>query len=177
MEEKQREFITKMYEEYFPKIYNYVYYQVNNYAVSDDLVSCIFEKVVKNIELFDEKKSSFSTWIFSIARHTIIDYYRSMKQESDIDQFEGTVVLSLSFEDVYRIYTEKHYGEIEEVISVLNEKEKEVIYLRYFQGLGFQEISLQTGRNSSSLRTLHERALKKMLKFFEEKGIRYEDII
>lgn len=177
MDERQKTFITEIYEEYFPKVYNYVYYQVNNYTVSDDLVSCIFEKAVRNIDTFDEKKASFSTWIFSIARNTIIDYYRSMKQEADIDQLEGTVMLSLSFEDIYRSYTEEHHGEIEEVIEVLNENEKQVIYLRYFRGLSFQEISEETGKNSSTLRTLHERALKKMLKFFEAKGLRYEEII
>lgn len=48
--------LIHVYEEYFPKIYNYVYYQINNHAVADDLVSSVFMKVVEHIGTFNEQK-------------------------------------------------------------------------------------------------------------------------
>ena len=101
------ETLTRVYEEFFPKIYNYVYYQIHNRAVTDDLVSSIFMKVVEHIDSFNEQKASFSTWIFTIARRVIIDYYRRSKVESDIDDYADTVQCALSFEDAYRAYTEE----------------------------------------------------------------------
>ena len=65
------ETLTRVYEEFFPKIYNYVYYQIHNRAVTDDLVSSIFMKVVEHIESFNEQKASFSTWIFNISSYDI----------------------------------------------------------------------------------------------------------
>ena len=53
------ETLTRVYEEFFPKIYNYVYYQIHNRAVTDDLVSSIFMKVVEHIDSFNEQKASF----------------------------------------------------------------------------------------------------------------------
>ena len=39
------ETLTRVYEEFFPKIYNYVYYQIHNRAVTDDLVKmCIRDR-------------------------------------------------------------------------------------------------------------------------------------
>lgn len=169
--------LIDVYEEFFPKIYNYIYYQIHDYAVCDDLVSSVFIKVVENIERFDEGKASFSTWIYTIARNTLIDYYRKAKTESDIEDYADTVKFSLSFEDAYREYTEDCHGSTDALMEILNEKERSVIYLRYFEGLSFVEIGTQLHKNSSTVRTLHERALKKMLKYLQDKGICYEDII
>ncbi len=90
-----KEILIEIYEEFFPKIYNYIYYQINNNAVCDDLVSSVFMKVVENIDKFDEQKASFSTWIYTIARNTVIDYYRKAKIESDIDDYVDSVKYSL----------------------------------------------------------------------------------
>lgn len=37
-----KEILIEIYEEFFPKIYNYIYYQINNNAVCDDLVSSLY---------------------------------------------------------------------------------------------------------------------------------------
>ena len=149
------ETLTRVYEEFFSKIYNYVYYQIHNRAVTDDLVSSIFMKVVEHIESFNEQKASFSTWIFTIARRVIIDYYRRSKVESDIDD----------------------YADVEALMGILNEKERPVILQRYFEGCSFEEIAAKLDKNSSTIRTIHERALKKMLTYLQQRGIRYEDVI
>ena len=171
------ETLTRVYEEFFSKIYNYVYYQIHNRAVTDDLVSSIFMKVVEHIESFNEQKASFSTWIFTISRRVIIDYYRRSKVESDIDDYADTVQCSLSFEDAYRAYTEEENGDVEALMGILNEKERPVIFLRYFEGCSFEEIAAKLDKNSSTIRTIHERALKKMLTYLQQRGIRYEDVI
>lgn len=111
------------------------------------------------------------------SRNTVIDYYRKAKIESDIDDYVDSVKYSLSFEDAYREYTQEYRGSTEALMAILNEKERPVIYLRYFEGLSFTEIGSRLGKNSSTVRTLHERALKKMLKYLQGKGICYEDII
>lgn len=169
--------LTQVYEEYFPKIYNYIYYQVNNQAATDDLVSSVFIKVIEHIDKYDNQKASFSTWIFTIARRVVIDYYRKSRKESDIDDYVDAVQCSLTFEDAYRAYTEEKNGDVEALVNILNEKEKPIIYLRYFEGISFQEIAKRLNKNSSTIRTIHERALKKMLTYLKENGIKYEDII
>ncbi len=74
------------------------------------------------------------------------------------------------FEDAYREYTQEYRGSTEALMAILNEKERPVIYLRYFEGLSFTEIGSRLGKNSSTVRTLHERALKKCSNIFRIKG-------
>lgn len=172
----EEEFI-KIYKTYFPRVYNYVYYQVLNRAQADDLTSCIFLKIVEHLDSFDDSKAALSTWIFTIARRTLVDYYRKNKQYMDLDDFTDTLKLSLDFEDVYREYEQEMNGDLNLLISKLNDKEREVIYLRYFEGYNNRQIAEKTGMNASTVGTLHERALKKMLKYAESTGMELGDYL
>lgn len=170
--------ISCMYEQYFPKIYNFVYYKVYDHEICGDIVSEIFLKVLEHSRDFDPQKAGFSTWIYAIARHAVIDYYRrARKPEGNLDDFMDTLAYSLDFEEAYRIYCEEDHGEIETLVSVLNETEQQVIHMRYFQGYNGRETALRLGLNPSTERTVHERALKKMLRFFREQGITLDDMV
>jgi len=61
----------------FP-LYNFTAHIVNQNDASD-VVQEIFIKTWKSIHKFDEKKASFKTWIFTIARNTAIDFLRKKR--------------------------------------------------------------------------------------------------
>src|SRR3989339_1719465 len=77
----------------FP-LYNFTAHIVNQNDASD-VVQEIFIKTWKSIHKFDEKKASFKTWIFTIARNTAIDFMRKKKNLvfSDFENAEGENVL------------------------------------------------------------------------------------
>ena len=170
--------IIHMYQHYFPKIYNFVYYRVYNHQTCEDIVSDIFLKVLEHAGSFNPQRAEFSTWLYAIARNAVIDYYRKTKPSSgNMEEFMDTLAYSLDFEEAYRIYHDEKNGEIESLISVLNNLEQHVIHMRYFQGYSGKETAQKLGINPSTERTVHERALKKMLQFFKEQGISLDDVI
>ncbi|MFA6919366.1 MAG: sigma-70 family RNA polymerase sigma factor, partial [Patescibacteria group bacterium] len=65
-------------QKYLKPIYNFVYRYVGDMANAEDLTQEVFVKVWKNIKKFDRKKS-FKTWIFCIAKNTAFDYLRKKK--------------------------------------------------------------------------------------------------
>ncbi len=71
---------TELYNDYFPRVYNYVHYRVDDFHAADDLISQIFEKLFSRLNYYQSEKAVFSAWLFSIARNTITDYYRSQKR-------------------------------------------------------------------------------------------------
>lgn len=75
----------QMYEKFFPKIYNYVFYQILSKEDTEDIVSTVFMKVARNAQNYDESKATLSTWIYRIAKNTLIDYYRARKNEYSLD--------------------------------------------------------------------------------------------
>ncbi len=56
-------------------MYNYIFGQMLNREVSEDLTEDVFGKVLTNLDRFDPSRGvKVSTWIFAIARNTIADY-------------------------------------------------------------------------------------------------------
>ena len=65
-----------IYREFYGKIYGYVYSKISNASDVQDLVSSVFLKMLQNLDRFSPERASLSTWIYTIARHTVVDYRR-----------------------------------------------------------------------------------------------------
>ena len=53
---------------------------------AEDLCAAVFVKFYENADSFDSSKASASTPIYRIAHNTLIDFYRTKKQHSEIDE-------------------------------------------------------------------------------------------
>ena len=71
-----RDFI-KFYDQYYDKVYRYVYVKVGNGWDTDDIVSDIFRKAY---EKYATVKRNHASWLFTIARNTIVDFYWQKKE-------------------------------------------------------------------------------------------------
>jgi RNA polymerase sigma factor (sigma-70 family) len=150
------EFIQN-YEKYKDKIYTFIMYRVNfNRAIAEDLSSEIFIKAFKNFEGFDRDKP-FGAWIYAIARNHLANHYRSQKFDTDL---EKAVNLSVDMRRQMEINSELE--EVMEKIQRLDSYSKDVLLLRYVDGLENNEIAEILGKDEGTIRTQLSRALKKL---------------
>lgn len=154
----------KMYEDYFPKIYNYVFYRLLHKEQTEDVVSDIFFKVVENLHRYDPCKSSFNTWIFTIARNTLTDYYRGRRVFVSVDDPDIHIEPSIDFEEQCDVIVDEELREIYKALAVLDERSRMVISLKFFGEFNNREISRLTGINESTVSTLCCRGLAKLQK-------------
>lgn len=152
----------ELYEEYFPKIYNYIFYRILRREDTEDLVSETFMKAAKNMHRFDDKKASFKTWIFHIAKNTLTDFYRKQKKEASLDDENARVEIAVDFDVQFdRIALPKRRALLRELMG-LKEKERMILYYRYFEGYKNREIAKRLGMNESTVGTVLGRTLKKL---------------
>lgn len=71
----------KIYLDYKEKVAAYVRNRIADPYAAEDVVSKIFLKVYRKLEYYDESRASLSTWIYSITRNTVIDYYKREKRK------------------------------------------------------------------------------------------------
>lgn len=88
------EAFAALYEEYLPKVFKYIHYRVTDIHIAEDLTSVVFEKALTKYTSYDSEKAAFSTWIFSIARNTVIDHYRVSHKEQTVQLDNCTSVSS-----------------------------------------------------------------------------------
>jgi len=157
----------KMYEDYFSKIYNYVFYRVLHKEQTEDIVSDIFAKVLENLHRYDSQKGSFSTWIFAIARNSLTDYYRRRRVCVSMDVPDTYIEPSIDFEEQCDVIVDEELREMYKALAALDERTRMVISLKYFGEFNNREISRQTGINESTVSTLCCRGLAKLEKILQ----------
>ena len=164
---------NEFYDEYYKKVYNFVYFKTGDAFLAEDLASNVVEKALNNLKKFDEAKSSLNSWIFTIARNSIIDYYR-LKSSNELHFEEGAEIripdtLTLGAEDTV-IETEQQEI-IAELLQNLSEQDREILILKFWGGLKNIEIADQMGIKAGNVNVNVFRALKKLKSMIDENNI------
>ncbi|MHB8159997.1 MAG: RNA polymerase sigma factor [Thermoleophilia bacterium] len=75
----------EVYRAYLRPVYAFVAFRVGNRAAAEDITSQVFEKAWRGYPRFDPRKAAISTWLFTIARNSLTDHYRSAGRKTDDD--------------------------------------------------------------------------------------------
>jgi len=152
----------RLYEIYLPKIYQYARYRVANREAAEDLTSDIFNKALDAFKSFNPEKAAFSTWIFSIARNTIIDYYRKHAKESKVMRSPEPENAFSPDSPEEKLSRSEEIARLLQYIQKLNENERELISLKFSGGITNREIARVTGLSESNVGTILCRAIRKL---------------
>ena len=76
----------EVYQQYHGKVMGYITARVQRREDAEDLCADVFEKIYKKIETYNQEKAAVGTWIYTIARNTVIDYYRMSKPTVELDE-------------------------------------------------------------------------------------------
>lgn len=169
---KEKDF-TYIFETYYKRVYNFIYYRVNCHYTSEDLTSQVFEKIMVNIETYSKNKSPFEVWVFAISRNVVNDYFRSLKKHKtfSLDLIKEFVSKKPTPEDV--IETAETNDELLIALRILDEREKSIIALRFGAELKNKEIATILNLTESNVGIILYRTMKK-LKTQLEKEDKYE---
>ena len=151
----------RMYREYFPKLCNYIFYRLLSREDTEDVVSVIFMKAARSAETFDESQASLRTWLCRIAQNALIDFFRAKKRTVSLDDETAGVVLPVDFEEqAEQISSEKRRVIYRELMK-LRERERLIVYYKFFEGYHNRETASLLGMNESTVGTVLSRTLKK----------------
>jgi len=162
----------RMYEDYFPKIYNFIFYRLLHKQDTEDLVSEIFLKVARNIFSFNAQKASFNTWIFTIARNTLTDYFRRHKKTVSLDDVDFDLT-GVDYTAQYESIEDEELKSVYQTLTRLDDRSRQILALKYFAELSNREISKLTGINESTVSTICSRGREKLRQFLQENAYEF----
>ena len=152
-----------IYRNYHGKIYGYIRSKINSPQDAEDIAADVFVKVFEKLDSFDEKKASRSTWIYTIARNTLTDYFRTRKIFAEMpESIEG----DSSIED--DICSAETLDTLADALEALDERERDIIILRFYSGKTLKEIAEQLDISYAYVKTLQNKAFGNIRKFFEK---------
>ncbi len=153
--------MEEIYKEYAKRIYTYLLSLAKDEYIAEELLQETFYSAIKNINKF-RNESSIKTWLFTIAKNKWIDYCKKNKKllETPIYEKEQDILCSTSFEEDF--LNKNELLDVCKQIHKLDEKSKEVVYLRLFTNFSFKEIANIIGKTEENTRIIFFRAKNKL---------------
>ncbi len=149
----------EIYKQYYDKVYRYVRSKVSDPHETEDLAASVFAKVCQNLSGFDGQKASVSTWIYTITRNTVIDYFRKAQLRT---QWQDDPVTEQ--DPACRLLGSEQLEELAAALEQLGQRERDLVILHYYYNRTLKEIAARMHISYSSVKRLHEKALAMLRK-------------
>lgn len=164
---KDEKALLYVYKKYQPSIFNFVRSQINNYQLAEELTQDIFIDFIEALRDF-RFQSSLKTFLFSIARHKIVDQIRKRKIKNVLfSRLPSYIVESLKVVFIDEEIDKKELKEkITKIIESLPNDYRVILRLKYIEGIKIKEIAGKLRMNFKTTESLLFRARKSFIKVF-----------
>jgi RNA polymerase sigma factor (sigma-70 family) len=139
-------------------LYRYIYRQVRQPAIAEDLTSAVFLKALRWLR-HDRSHQSARGWLYATARSLIADYWRTHAQ-LPLLPLEAAEELPLRPDTSAEQFASLH-TRIQRLLDGLPARERDILTLRYLQGYSAAEIGELFGLSPNHVRVLQFRALRR----------------
>jgi RNA polymerase sigma factor (sigma-70 family) len=150
----------RLYSEHAQPLFGFLVYRTGDRTLAEDLLADTFEKAFRARRLFDRRRASEKTWLYSIALNCLRDHGRRKAAEGRAlervhsptggDDPEGMAGM-----------VERH-GDLSLALEALSDEEREAIALRYGADLTVPEIAKLKGEKLTTIEGRVYRALRKL---------------
>lgn len=172
-----RSAISELIERHSRRVRSYIGMMVKDDAVADDIFQETFIKAVKVIDEGGYTDSGkFLSWILRIAHNRVLDYFRREKSSRLLNEKDAgyDVLGTLRFtensieEDIVQ---SELMDTVRRLVEELPDDQREVVRLRYYSKLSFQEIAEQTNVSINTALGRMRYALINLRRMIKEKNI------
>ncbi|AZJ36324.1 sigma-70 family RNA polymerase sigma factor [Tenacibaculum singaporense] len=158
------------------RLYSFIYSKVQNRDTTEDIFQDTFIKVIRTLKKGNyNEEGKFLPWVMRIAHNLIIDFFRKnnrMPTFNNTEEFDIFSVLSdgtLNAEG--KIIKEQILNDVKELVEELPEEQKEVLKMRIYNDMSFNEISENTGVSINTALGRMRYALINLRKIIEKNKI------
>ena len=151
------------YESHAKSIYRFLFWRTKDQQLAEDLTSTTFEKAWTSRASFHG--GSVKSWLYRIARNTLIDHWRKKKElfvedtdilQEDVRPGAGELLdVKLQVQDLKKAL-DKLPGDMHSVVT-----------MRFIEGLSCRQVAKRLSLSESNVRVLQYRALKKLKEYLK----------
>jgi RNA polymerase sigma factor (sigma-70 family) len=172
--------IDSLIDRHKNRVFSYILLNVKNRDLAEDIFQDTFVKAIYSLKKGQYTDNGrFSSWLLRIAHNLVIDHFRRAKAKQTISCDEKEFLLAgnsienaeKSVED--QMAYEQVLKEVGKLMELLPPLQREVVYMRHYQGLSFKEIAEETNVSINTALGRMRYAVMNMRKMMEEKNLSF----
>jgi|688.fasta_scaffold79194_3 RNA polymerase sigma-70 factor (ECF subfamily) len=162
--QKNPEQFGPLYKKYHEQIFRYIYQRMDDIDLAHDITAQVFMKAILHISTYEYRGVPFSSWLYRIAKSELYQSFRDKKTERTINI--DTINVAVIIDEIESDETEENKKHLLNTLSLLKEKDVQLIELRFFEKRSFKEMGeiLELTENNAKVKTF--RALEKLKTLF-----------
>ena len=153
----------ELFDAYFDRIYAYAYRRVGSRELAQDIAATVFEDALKNIKRARWQGKPIIAWLYRIAARRVADYYRGRRETEPLDESTATISDHAS-----KVERDDEYAAVRRGIAQLNERDREIVRLAFFDELDGAQLAATLGCTPNSGYVRLHRALKNLKTILEQ---------
>jgi RNA polymerase sigma-70 factor, ECF subfamily len=148
----------ELYARYWPRVMGYLVQRLSgSVEEAEDLAADVFTRVYQKIDTFEPRGAPLSAWVIRIAHNQLID---SLRRRSKLTQ--------VTLDDAPEIASGPVFTDIDQGVAIdqikagleyLTPEQRQVIVLRFLEGMSLAETATAVGRNVDAVKKLQARGL------------------
>lgn len=154
--------VGELYDRHHASIFRYVWSQVNDKHLAEDLTGEIFTRMVINLSSYQGETASFRAWLYRIARNLVIDHYRKERGREPLPLYEAEQIGSGRGNPGPVIEQQITAERLHAALANIDPVQKEVVTLRFLAGLSLKEVASALNKSVASVKALQHRGLKSL---------------
>lgn len=149
--------IGAIYDKYFPEVYRYVRYRLNDEHLAEDIASEVFVRLLEASQSGRGPQSNLKAWLFSTAAHIITDHLRRAYRRPVESLPENLLDTASAPGDEFD--RREQTREFQQAYAQLTPEQQNVLALRFGQGCSLEETASVLKKNINAVKALQFRAL------------------
>ncbi len=158
-----------LYRRYLDRVYGYSFYLLGDHHDAEDATERTFLAALGAIDHFRDEGATFRSWLFRIAHNQLANALRARSRRRD-ESLDGVREPAAADDPARLASLAADARRLRESVASLSEDRRQVVILRFVDGLTSREIGEVLGRTEGAVRVLQHRALRELAVLLERGG-------
>lgn len=160
---------TKLARDYQERLYWHIRKMVLSHEDANDVLQNTFLKAWNGLDGF-RGDSLVSTWLYRIATNETLTFLtnKRMRNVNSMEELEDVLLQNLQADSYFN--GNEIQLKLQKAILTLPEKQRLVFNMKYFEDITYDQMEAILGTSVGALKASYHHAVKKIEKYFEEKG-------
>jgi RNA polymerase sigma-70 factor (ECF subfamily) len=156
-----QEALAWIYQTYHTTVYRYIYHHLSDAQTTQDLASEVFRRFLQALRDGGGPSRQLRAWLYRVAHNLIVDELRrrAHRDHASLDEAPAEMLGDPGRSPEELAGSAVTSARVREALLLLTPEQRQVIVLKFLEGLSNAEVAAITGKTISAIKALQHRGL------------------